>query len=390
MSLTTSRRGWGPLIAHAVTVQVLTYALRPALPYGVLDVGGSTAILGLIGTAFAVPALLIAIPSSRLVDRLGERVPAVLGAALLVIAGVVSLLGIHSIPLLLVATLLLGMGHLLSVVSEQALVANRSAHGSREGAFGVYTLATSVGQTIGPLFLALPAPDHNGPWLRVIFGSCIVLALVVMTTSLMLQPTVRDLTLPKIGMFASTTSVLRSPGVLRALIAGGIALSSVDVTLAFWPALGQETGLAATAISAMLVARAIASMASRALLPWMSRRIPRKALLAGSLGASALAFAATAAPLPIVLLVIAAFLYGLAIGVCQPITMSWLADEAPVGQRGMAMSLRLVGNRMGQSTLPAAVGAVAPAAGAVGVILLTGASLVVASLVALGARRRAA
>jgi len=82
-------------------------------------------------------------------------------------------------------------------------------------------------------------------------------------------------------------------------------------------------------------------------------------------------------------LLVAAALYGLAIGLSQPMTMSWLTDVAPAGQRGMTLSLRLAGNRVGQSTIPAIVGSIALAAGAVGVVALSAASLVAASVISL-------
>lgn len=52
-------------------------------------------------------------------------------------------------------------------------------------------------------------------------------------------------------------------------------------------------------------------------------------------------------------------------------TMSWLAESAPAGLRGRAMSLRLAGNRTGQILIPGAAGLVAAGAGAAGVLLIT-------------------
>lgn len=383
-------RVWAPIIAHTVLVQIFTYAFRPALSYGVLEAGGSVVVLGFIGTTFAIPALVLALPSGRLVDRVGERGTAIAGASFLVLAAVVATLGLHSIPLLLLATFLLGIGHLFSVVSEQSIVANRSKPGARESSFALYSLATSVGQVLGPLLLAVPQPDADGPWLPFLFGACIAIALALLASCFPLRSTQRDNSLQRPGMVASSTSLLRSPGVVAALASSSLALSSVDVTLAFWPALGQQRLLPAAVISAMLATRALSTMASRALLPAISRRMARSTLLASSLGLSALALGATSLTSDAVGLIAAAGTYGLAIGLCQPVTMSWLTDLAPAGQRGMAMSLRLAGNRIGQSTLPAAMGAIAPAAGAVGVVALSAVSLIAASAISLGSRTKPA
>jgi MFS family permease len=378
---------WAPVIAHTILVQIFTYAFRPALAYGVLDTGASVVVLGLIGTVFAVPALALALPSGRMVDRLGERPSAIAGAILLILAAVVALVGLSSVPLLLLATFLLGLGHLFSIVSEQAIVANRSVEGARESAFGIYTFAASVGQVLGPLLLAIPGPNTDAPWLPLLFGICIGVACALLVSSLILTSAVRDETIQQPGMIASSTTLLRSPGVLAALISSSLALSSVDVTLAFWPALGEQRALPAVVISGMLAARALFTMVSRGLLPFFGKRIPRRHLLTSSLLVSACALGATALPVQVWVLIALASIYGLAIGLCQPVTMAWLADESPHGQKGMAMSLRLVGNRIGQSTVPAAVGLIAPAAGVAGVVGLSALTLVGASIISLSSRR---
>lgn len=372
-------RRWVPaLVAHAVLVQALTYAIRPGTSYALLEADASPAVLGVIGAVFAVPALVLALPSGRLVDGWGEKRTAVLGGLLLIASAAVALTGRTSIPALIVATLLLGLGHLFSVVSEQVLVANRSREGARDSAFGLYTLVVSIGQVIGPLFIAIPDSDGAGPALGVVFLACLVMATGITVTGALLRgvPAVHaesGATLP------SPAALLRRQGVVRALLASSLSLASVDITLAYWPALGDDRALPAWVISAMLVARSFSTMLSRAGLGAATRRLGRRRVMTLSLIGAAGAFALTGAPVPPVVLVVVAAVYGLAIGASQPITMSWLTDLAPPGRRGMALSLRLAGNRIGQSAVPAAVGLLAASSGAVGVLLATAGALLVAS-----------
>ena len=382
--MSPAARVWMPLGAHAVLVQVFTYAFRPGLSYAVLDAGGEAILLGLLGTAFAIPALALALPAGRFVDAVGARKTAVAGGVVLAAAAAIALLGSGSVPLLVLATFALGIGHLLSVVSEQAVVSHLSAPGARDNAFGAYTFMVSVGQIVGPLLLAMPAPaGAQTPWLAGLFTTCAVIAVLIGAGSALLPLTPRTPKTEQGNLFAASRSLLRIRGVLPILVSSSIALASVDVTLAFWPALGEERGFPVVVISVMLSVRALSTMASRALLPWLARRVPREHLMAGSLLVSALGLGAVALPLPQVALLVAAALYGLAIGLSQPMTMSWLTDVAPAGQRGMTLSLRLAGNRVGQSTIPAIVGSIALAAGAVGVVALSAASLVAASVISL-------
>jgi hypothetical protein len=65
--------------------------------------------------------------------------------------------------------------------------------------------------------------------------------------------------------------------------------------------------------------------------------------------------------------------------------MAWLAEVSPPGLRGTAMSLRLAGNRLGQTVVPMSIGFVAAATGVAGVVALTGAVLVAAGIAVRGA-----
>jgi len=101
---------------------------------------------------------------------------------------------------------------------------------------------------------------------------------------------------------------------------------------------------------------------------------------------SAASMAAVAVPMPLAGTVALVLVLGLGLGVGQPLTMSWLAESAPAGLRGRAMSLRLTGNRLGQVLIPSAVGAVAAGVGAAGVLWATAAVLALATGAARGMR----
>lgn len=73
--------------------------------------------------------------------------------------------------------------------------------------------------------------------------------------------------------------------------------------------------------------------------------------------------------MPVWLLFVVMAVLGLGLGIGQPLTMSWLSAQAPAGQRGRALALRLAGNRVGQVVLPSAIGVVAAGLGAGGVFL---------------------
>jgi MFS family permease len=164
-------------------------------------------------------------------------------------------------------------------------------------------------------------------------------------------------------------------------------LAGADVTLVCLPALGTGRGIAAAAIGVLLALRAVASMTSRLFLGRLAAALGRRRLLIGTVSVSAAGLALLLVPMPLWLMAVVVTAAGLGLGAGQPLTMSFLAESAPAGLRGRAMSLRLTGNRLGQVLIPSAAGVLAAAAGAAGVLALTAAGLAGAAVAAGGLHR---
>lgn len=365
------------VLAHAVVIQVITFGMRPTLSYAVLNVGGSQALLGVVVAAFAVPALILALPAGHVIDRTGEQRALLAGAVALILAALLAIFGRGSVGVLLLATMFLGVGHLLSVIGEQAIVANTTSRGQYDSKFGHFTFASALGQTVGPLLLALPGGSIETPPVTLIFIICGALALVLLLISAFIRSSERPAFIQqRPRMLPAAATLLKTPGLIRALLAGSIVLASVDLFLAYLPALGQERGIAAVVVSAMLVARSMFSMFSRLFLGPMVKYFGRRRLMVWTIAISAGALLLFALDLPLAALLALSSIYGFAIGMCQPITMSWIAELATPGTRGLAMSLRLASNRLGQTLLPSLLGALSAAAGTSGVFVATGVVLI--------------
>src|SRR5690606_31647506 len=104
------------------------------------------------------------------------------------------------------------------------------------------------------------------------------------------------------------------------------------------------------------------------------------------LGASTAAAAAALACMPWVrhpgLLVALMVVIGLGLGLGQPLTMAWVAARAPKAMRGLALGIRLSGNRLGQLVLPAAAGLVFDALGMEAMFWSVGALLAISAVIA--------
>jgi MFS family permease len=379
------RRLLGLLLLHSVITQVITFVLRPTSAYRAIELGVSPAWLGALTASFAVVPLLLAVPSGQATDRFGERRVMLAGAVLMALSGVVFSLEWGGAAGLVLGSVVLGTGHLLSVVGQQAAVANTAGPGRFDSAFGYYTFAASLGQAIGPALITLLGGSGELPDTTPIFLTATGLGVLLLATTAVLRIPAGQ----RVAGDASSRgmgSLLRLPGLLRALLVSCVVLAAVDITLVYLPALGTDRGLAAGAVGLLLTLRAVASMTSRFFLGRLVAFVGRRRLMIASVALSAVSMAVVAAPLHPIALGALVVLMGLGLGVGQPLTMSWLAEVAPAGQRGRAMSLRLTGNRLGQVLIPSAVGLVAAGVGAAGVLAATAAAL---AAVGIAARRLA-
>ena len=373
------------LLLHSVITQVVTFVLRPTSAYRALELDVPTAWLGALTASFAVVPLLLAVPSGQATDRFGERRVMLVGAVLMALSGAVFWTERGGAAGLVLGSVVLGTGHLLSVVGQQAAVANTAGPGRFDTAFGYYTFAASLGQAAGPALITLLGGSGAIPDTTPIFATATALGVVLLVCTAFLRMPVREKPSGDAAAGGMGT-LLRLPGLVRALVISCVVLSAVDITLVYLPALGADRGLAAGFVGLLLTLRAVASMVSRLFLGRLVERVGRRRLMIGSVALSAVSMAVVAAPLPTIAVAIVVVLLGLGLGVGQPLTMSWLAEVAPPGLRGRAMSLRLTGNRLGQVLIPSAVGLVAAGVGAAGVLAATAAAL---AAVGIAARRLA-
>jgi hypothetical protein len=87
-------------------------------------------------------------------------------------------------------------------------------------------------------------------------------------------------------------------------------------------------------------------------------------------------------PLTVVLMIAA----GAGLGIGQPMTMAWVASLAPPGTRATLLSVRVMGNGVGQVVLPIVAGTMAVVAGAGGVLGATGLLVAVSLLMGFAGR----
>ncbi len=375
------------VLSGGVLLQAATAVARPMASYRALEIGMAPEFLGFVAAAFAIAPLAFALSIGRLIDRFGE-VSFLFGSALMMVVSSVALAFVGSAVGLLALIALLGLSQLVFVVANQTLIASRTPAKEYDRRFGHLSFVASFGQLIGPAGAGLIAGEGSpeGTTLALLFGAGLSMASV----PLIAHAARRDPG-PVVPLTAErparppVLSILRMPGMGAAMLASTTVLATMDILVVYLPALGEERGLAAATVGALLAVRAAGSMASRLMLGRLVTFFGRDRLMLLSLVVSAVSVIALAiAPLPLMFVLMA--VAGLTLGVCQPITMSWVAARATAGSLGTAMSLRLMGNRLGQVLIPVAAGSMAAFTGTAGVLAATG--LTVAASAAIVAATR--
>src|SRR5215212_972801 len=304
------------LLVHSALTQIITFVLRPAATYRAIELDVPGAWLGALGAAFAVVPLVLAVPSGQATDRFGERQVMLVGAVLMALSGAVFLTERGGAAGLVLGSVVLGTGHLLSVVGQQAAVANTAGPGRFDTAFGHYTFAASLGQAVGPALITVLGGHGAIPDTAPIFATATVLGAVLLLCTAFLRMPVRERM--RAGAAAGGMgTLLRLPGLVRALVISCVVLSAVDITLIYLPALGADRGLAAGVVGLLLTLRAVASMTSRFFLGRLVALTGRRRLMIGSVALSAVTMGVVAVPLPTAVLGVLVVLLGLGLGVGQ-------------------------------------------------------------------------
>lgn len=370
------------LIAAAVLCQIASNLARPLVSYKVLALGGDSISVGLTSASYALIPVAAALWLGRISDRRRSLRGIVAVGTLLLAAGPFVLSVSPSLLLVTAATALLGMGQLCFTIAGQSAIARFVPIGHMDAAFGWFTASFAMGQMVGPLLAGFAMGSSEGVPSGVRLADANTALFIAGIISVLAVPFAFGTAVTHASTGKTDTAspsrpdgvfaLLRYPTVRTNMVASLALLATTDILVAFLPLLGEDKGVPPVIVGVLLATRAAASIASRLLLPVLLVRWSRPALVRASLAGAG----TTIALLPWlfqlpwlagILLAIGGFF----LGVGQPITMTLVTQSVPSASRGAALALRLLGNRVGQVTLPAAAGLLAAPAGASGALWMS-------------------
>lgn len=325
-----------------------------------LDQGASQFTIGLLMALYAIVPLLVAVHVGRLADRMGPRVPMLIGTAGVTVGLLLPPL-FPGLSTLYVAALVLGSTFHFFFITVQGIAGGIGGSEHRARNFALVGMGFSAAGFIGP-FLAGLAIDHLGHLQAFLILAAFPLLPVAM---LLFKPGFLPKARKRTGSAAPATAfdLWRNPGLRKTFIASGIISSGWDLFQFYFPVYGHSVGLSASAIGAVLGVFALATFVIRIFLPPLAKRFSEAEILTYGIFTAAVAFVLFPLTQDAYLLAAIAFLLGLGVGCGQPMSMSLIYALAPPGRAAECAGLRVTVNNFMHLLIPIFFGSLGTAFG---------------------------
>ena len=344
----------------------------PLVPLFLISMDASPSVLGAVVSFGAFASLLIAVPGGRLAGTWGSAV-LMHRAILYCIASTVLLALFPSIPGLFVGLALFDMGKLLFVLAAQTHVGNLGEGRDLGLDYGWYGTAAAVGQLVGPALAGVLIDQAGYVVTWWVIAGLSALAFLALPRLIRLrnrraavpQRTAGD---PPAGEAEKTNApkvkknlryYLNTNAVI-AILASFAVLFADGARGTFFPVLMDEFGYSATVIGVFLSVRALVSISVRFFMARLSRTLGgRFPALIFSIVSLALGIALTPFCKGYVALSLNSILVGIGLGMALPLSMATVSEGVAPEDRGVAMGIRLTGNRLAQLSNPLFFGVLA-------------------------------
>lgn len=349
------------------TVLLLTVLLhlafagsRVTLSLLALHLQATPLTVGILISLLAAVPLIFAVGWGRTIDRIGVRKPLFIGAGA-VLGALLLAAALPRIEVLFIVSAVVGSGFMLVHICVNQVAGLLGTPEQRSRNFSLLALAFSTSGFLGPMTagFAIDLVGHRLTFL--VLGCSAVAGIALMLTQRM--------TLPAHPAAAAghdrkrVADLFRIRDLRRAFVASAVLSMGWDLFTFVTPIHGTRLGLSASVIGLILGSFGAAIFLVRLLLPLIVHRLSEWPLLIGGMFATGAAMAVFPLIDSAVLLMMVAFVLGLAIGGTQPMIMSLLYNTAPPGRGGEVVGVRTFLLNLTQAGIPLLFGIVGTALG---------------------------
>ena len=343
-----------------------------------LELGASQMLIGVLAALYALVPMMIGVYSGRLTDRIGMRIPLLIGALLTAVAMLCGFFW-QQLPALFAVATLMGAAFVFHNVAIQNLAGayGRPEHRARN--FSILTIGYSMSSFIGPMIagFSIDYAGHGRAFLSFALLTLPPLALLIFYPHFTRIETQKSEKKERRAL-----DLLRDPPLRRVIIMSGLMVASYELFAFYIPIHTHAAGLSASAIGLILATYAAATFVTRFFLPFVMRRMQANEvmfwfMLLSACGFLVLPFLKTQYPLMLV-----AFVIGIGSGVGQPLSMTLSYNRSPAGRTGEVTGLRLTFNNISRIVIPLVSGTLGAAFGAAPVFWMNAVNLATISWLA--------
>jgi MFS family permease len=324
-----------------------------------LESGATQMQVGFLMALYALCPMLFAIAIGKLADRVGPRLPMLLGSTGLGIALLLNVLW-PTLTTLYVASFLLGSSFHFFFVTVTGVAGGIGGPENRSRNYAIVSLGFSGAGFIGPLIAGFSIDYLGHLKTFMILAAFTVIPILMLLRNPGFLPGAAK---ASGGPGGGAMELWRSPKLRNTFIASGFISAGWDLFNFYMPVYGHGIGLSASAIGIILGTFALATFVIRSVLPWLIKRTSEVQVLIYAIFVAAFAF--TLFPLfshPVALGAVA-FLLGLGVGCGQPMSMSLIYALAPKGRASEAAGVRVTVNNFTHLVIPLLFGTIGTAFG---------------------------
>lgn len=334
--------------------------------------------VGLLMALYAMLPMLFAVSMGRWTDRIGARMPMLIGSVAIGTGAILPFLW-PGMDALYVASVLIGSGFMMYQVAAQHIVGYIGKPEDRPVNFSLSALGFSISGFAGPMIAGFGIDEFGHTFTFAVLAAFPLVPMAVLGLNRLRLPQPHAHASPP-APGRSVADLLRHRDLRPVFITSALLAAAWDMFTFAIPIYGsREIGLSASSIGLVLGTFSAATFVIRGLLPAISRRLTAWPLLAASLAIAGASFFLFPLLERAGLLMGVAFLLGLGLGMSQPMVMSLLHNAVPAGRVGEAIGVRMTLVNISQITIPLLFGALGTALGMLPVfwataVLLSGGS----------------
>jgi MFS family permease len=343
-----------PILLVSIITHTCYSGSRVMLSLLALDLGQSQFVVGVVAALYAVVPLVLGVAIGRLADRIGVRIPLLLGASLAGIALLCSF-ALQNFAALTVTATLMGAAFVLNSVSAQKITGDLGKGKDNAHNVSLLTSGYSISTFLGPVLAGFSIERLGYRYAFLSFALITLVPIFVVA----LHPRFTRAEPKESGpQNLRVLDLLRAPPLRTALVISGLVVAAYDLFGFYMPIYGHSLGLPASTIGMIMGAYACATFLARLALPLLlsPRRREEQVLVACMLFA-----AAGFALMPFVsgpyALASLALVVGAGVGTGQPISLALAFDRSPPGRSGEVAGLRFVLGNTCRLVIPIAAGA---------------------------------